>query len=59
MANFKGYLLNYTENILPLHIDLARYGNLGCANKILGVQNATFDENPLENVRIKAILGCD
>ena len=30
----------------------------GVQLKFLGVQNATFDENPHENERIRVILGC-
>ena len=30
----------------------------GVQMNIWGVQNATFDENPYENERIRVILGC-
>ena len=39
-------------------IDLARNGNSGCANQILGCANATFHQNPHEIERIWVILGC-
>ena len=30
----------------------------GVQMKMWGVQNATFDENPYENERIRVLLGC-
>ena len=52
------YISHWWQTRSLPYIDEARNGSSVCAKEILGVRNATFEENPHENEGIWIILMC-